>query len=109
MAARRKEESWRGGCAAARTPHHRLEHPRIAVDLGRHGDALQRVFNEYAERFKDRPGGYTRIYKTGYRPGDNAPMAVIELLGTPLPAVERGPAADEIATPAADADADAAS
>ena len=43
--------------------------------------ALGKVFTEYAEHFKERPGGYTRIYKTGFRPGDNAPMAVIELVG----------------------------
>ncbi len=44
-------------------------------------DALSRVFDEYSERFKDRPGGYTRIYKLGERPGDNARMVLIELLG----------------------------
>ena len=43
--------------------------------------ALGKVFSEYAEHFKERPGGYTRIYKTGFRSGDNAPMAVIELVG----------------------------
>jgi len=43
-------------------------------------DALDLVFGEYAERFKERPGGYTRIYKLGFRAGDNAPMSLIELL-----------------------------
>lgn len=44
-------------------------------------EALQRVFDEYAERFRARPGGYTRVVKTGFRSGDNAAMAIIELVG----------------------------
>jgi large subunit ribosomal protein L17 len=43
-------------------------------------DALYKLFNDYAERFKERPGGYTRIVKAGYRSGDNAPMAIIVLI-----------------------------
>ncbi len=39
------------------------------------------LFGELAERFKDRPGGYTRIMKMGHRHGDSAPMALIELVG----------------------------
>ncbi len=42
--------------------------------------ALRRLFDTIAPRFADRPGGYTRIIRTGRRPGDNAPMAFIELL-----------------------------
>ena len=42
--------------------------------------ALQKLFTEIAERNKDRNGGYTRIIKTGNRRGDNAEMAIVELL-----------------------------
>jgi ribosomal protein L17 len=44
---------------------------------------LPKVFNELAERYRYRPGGYTRIYKYGRRPGDNAPKAVLELVDGP--------------------------
>lgn len=50
------------------------------------GEALHRVFNEYAERFKARPGGYTRVIRAGFRNGDNAPMAIVELVGDYTPA-----------------------
>jgi large subunit ribosomal protein L17 len=45
--------------------------------------ALKRLFDEFGERFKDRPGGYTRIIKLGRRAGDGAELAIIELLGNP--------------------------
>jgi large subunit ribosomal protein L17 len=44
-------------------------------------EAIERLFGEYAERFAKRPGGYTRILKTGFRSGDDAPMALIQLVG----------------------------
>ena len=43
-------------------------------------EVLRRLFSDHAERFADRPGGYTRVIKAGRRPGDNAAMAIIELV-----------------------------
>ena len=54
--------------------------------------ALKRLVDELGERFKDRPGGYTRIIKLGRRAGDGAELAIIELLGNP-----RDAAAEEAA------------
>lgn len=62
-------------------------------------DALKRLFGEYADRFRARPGGYTRVVKLGRREGDNAPMAVIQLVGADEAA------AGDTATATADAEA----
>lgn len=43
-------------------------------------DVVRKLFNDIAPKYADRPGGYTRIIKTGFRRGDAAPMAILELL-----------------------------
>ena len=53
---------------------------RNALRTIRSKDVTAKVFDELAERYKDRPGGYTRVIKLGQRPGDAAPMAIIELV-----------------------------
>ena len=52
---------------------------RLAFNKIRNKAAVGKLFNEIGPRFKDRPGGYLRILKKGRRPGDSAPMALIEL------------------------------
>ncbi len=56
---------------------------RLAFDRIRDRDMVAKLFNELGPRYKDRPGGYLRILKCGFRPGDNAPMAYVELLDRP--------------------------
>ncbi len=56
---------------------------RLAFARLRDDAAVGKLFNELGPRFKDRPGGYLRILKMGYRAGDAAPMAVVQLLDQP--------------------------
>jgi large subunit ribosomal protein L17 len=57
-----------------------LANRRLAFDRLRDRDIVTKLFNELGPRFKARPGGYTRILKMGFRVGDNAPMAFVELV-----------------------------
>ena len=52
---------------------------RRAFDRLRDKEAVGKLFSDLGPRFKDRPGGYVRILKTGHRPGDAAPMAIVQL------------------------------
>ena len=49
---------------------------------------MAKLFDELGPRYQARPGGYTRILKMGFRVGDNAPMAFVELLDRPEPVAE---------------------
>jgi large subunit ribosomal protein L17 len=53
---------------------------RQAISQIQDKDAVSKLFDTLAERYKDRPGGYTRVLKAGFRAGDAAPIAVIELV-----------------------------
>jgi len=57
-----------------------LANRRLAFNRLRDRDSVTKLFNDLGPRFNARPGGYTRILKMGYRVGDNAPMALVELV-----------------------------
>lgn len=61
---------------------------RQAFDMIRNRDAVQKLFSKVAPSFKERKGGYTRVYRTDFRHGDSAPMAYIEYLNEDLMAFE---------------------
>ncbi|MDX1452186.1 MAG: 50S ribosomal protein L17 [Oleiphilaceae bacterium] len=57
---------------------------RLAFARVRDDAVVAKLFNELGPRYKDRPGGYIRILKCGFRPGDAAPMAFVELVDRPI-------------------------
>ncbi|HEB99047.1 MAG TPA: 50S ribosomal protein L17 [Thiotrichales bacterium] len=61
---------------------------RLAFARLRDREVVTKLFNELGPRYKDRPGGYLRILKMGFRAGDAAPMALVELVDRPQPAEE---------------------
>jgi large subunit ribosomal protein L17 len=60
-----------------------VAHRRLAFDRLRDRSAVTKLFTELGPRYDSRPGGYLRILKCGFRAGDNAPMAYVELVDRP--------------------------
>ncbi|TGG90194.1 50S ribosomal protein L17 [Natronospirillum operosum] len=61
---------------------------RYAFDRLRSKEAVGKLFSELGPRYESRPGGYIRIMKCGFRDGDNAPMAYVELVDRPVVAAD---------------------
>jgi large subunit ribosomal protein L17 len=57
---------------------------RLAFSRLRNKAIVSKLFDELGPRYRERPGGYLRILKAGYRAGDNAPMAFVELVDRPV-------------------------
>jgi large subunit ribosomal protein L17 len=72
-----------------------VAHRRLAFDRTRDRDVVAKLFDVLGPRYAARPGGYTRILKMGFRVGDNAPMAFVELVDRPAPVeADAAPAAE---------------
>lgn len=72
-----------------------LANRRLAFDRLRDRQIVVKLFDELGPRYANRNGGYLRILKMGFRPGDNAPMAYVELLDSPEQPAEETAAAQE--------------
>ncbi len=71
-----------GGDAAAKSNNHALTARRIVMQDLQDRDVVSKLFDTIAPRFATRPGGYTRLLRIGYRKGDSAEVAQVELLGS---------------------------
>jgi len=71
-----------------------LANRRLAFDRLRDREMVVKVFDELGPRFVNRNGGYLRILKMGFRDGDNAPMALVELMDRPETGEAEAPAAE---------------
>ena len=68
---------------------------RLAYARLRDRGAVTKLFNELGPRYRDRPGGYLRILKCGYRVGDKAPMAIVELVSRVADSEEKNDSTDD--------------
>lgn len=80
-----------------------LANRRLVFSRLRDRDMVTKLFNELGPRYKARPGGYTRVLRCGYRAGDAAPMAYIELVDRPQPVAAVEPADEAVKGKAAKA------
>ena len=71
-----------------------LANRRLAFNRTRDRDIVGKIFAELGPRYKTRNGGYLRILKCGFRDGDNAPMALVELVDRPVPSEAQEQAAE---------------
>ena len=85
------------GKQAAANPDRNVAKRRQVISKMRDEVQAKKIFDVLAERYEDRPGGYVRIMKAGFRYGDSAPMAVIELVDRDVAAkgLDSGPVFDE--------------
>lgn len=68
---------------------------RYAFDTLRSKSAVGKLFTILGPRYEERPGGYVRVLKCGFRPGDNAPMAIVELVDRPVEIEDLSSASEE--------------